>query len=86
MNRYIKNRDRFIIPMAHLCPYPGTPTYALCYVYLDNLVATDVKFASRIVGEKALSARNISLKNINTNTISDKLHIHEKVVNFSVDE
>jgi len=51
-------------------------------VFLENITAGDVKFVSRILGQKALPVKNISLKNILTGRISDEEHIHENVVDF----
>ncbi|MXN90829.1 glycoside hydrolase family 28 protein [Flavobacterium sp. Sd200] len=52
-------------------------------VYLENVTATDVKFVSRILGQKELPVKNISLKNVNATTIAEKKDIHENVVNFT---
>ncbi|MGJ1446295.1 glycoside hydrolase family 28 protein [Sphingobacterium spiritivorum] len=51
-------------------------------VYLDNVNATDVKFVSRILGQKELPVKNINLKNVKAVTIRDKRDIHENVLNF----
>jgi hypothetical protein len=55
-------------------------------VFLENVTATDVKFVSRILGQKELPVENVSLKNITTNNIQEKKHIHENVLNFSSDD
>lgn len=52
-------------------------------VYLDNVKAADVKFVSRILGQKELPVENVSLKNITTGTVQEQKHIHENVVNFT---
>jgi polygalacturonase len=51
-------------------------------IYLDNVRATNVKFVSRIIGQKELPVDNILLKNVTADTIQDQLHIHENVLNF----
>src|SRR5688500_14972119 len=38
-------------------------------VFLDNVTATDVKFVSRILGQKELPVENVSLRNITTGTV-----------------
>jgi len=52
-------------------------------VFLTNVSATDVKFVSRILGQKELPIKNISLKNVTATAVSDKQDIHENVVNFT---
>jgi lysophospholipase L1-like esterase len=52
-------------------------------IYLDGVVAKDVKFVSRILGQKELPIENVFLKNITTGTVQDKKHIHENVVKFA---
>ena len=51
-------------------------------VYLKNIEAADVKFVSRILGQKELPVENISLQNITTGKVSDKNYIHENILNF----
>ncbi|MEA5458212.1 glycoside hydrolase family 28 protein [Arcicella sp. LKC2W] len=51
-------------------------------IYLKNLKATKVKFISRILGQKELVVNNISLKNVVADSVFEKKHIHENVVNF----
>lgn len=63
------------------------PTYAkrltpIKNVFLENVKASDVKFVSRILGQKELPVENISLKHVTTGTVQDKKHIQENVVNF----
>jgi polygalacturonase len=52
-------------------------------IFLDNITASDVKFISRILGQKELPIENVSLKNITTGTVEEKKHIHENVINFT---
>lgn len=51
-------------------------------VFLSNITAADVKFVSRILGQKELPVEEVSLKNITTGKIQEKKHIHENLVNF----
>lgn len=51
-------------------------------VYLENIKATNVKFVSRILGQKELPVENVFLKNIKAENISGEKDIHENVVNF----
>lgn len=51
-------------------------------IYLENIKATNVKFESRILGQKELPVENIFLKNVVVDTIRDKKQIHENVINF----
>ncbi|TDE17143.1 glycoside hydrolase family 28 protein [Dyadobacter psychrotolerans] len=51
-------------------------------IYLSDIVAKDVQFVSRILGQKDLPVKNVSMKNIKTNTVQDKKEIHENVLNF----
>ncbi|HTN37165.1 MAG TPA: glycosyl hydrolase family 28 protein, partial [Arachidicoccus sp.] len=51
-------------------------------IYMENIKAADVKFVSRILGEKQLPVDHIVLKNVITGTIEGKAHIHENVINF----
>ncbi|MCW3110807.1 MAG: glycoside hydrolase family 28 [Segetibacter sp.] len=52
-------------------------------IFLVNIVASDVKFVSRILGQKELPVENVSLKNITTGEVQEKKHIHENVINFT---
>ena len=52
-------------------------------IYLENIKASNVKFESRILGQKELPVENIFLKNVVADTIHDKMQIHENVINFS---
>jgi polygalacturonase len=51
-------------------------------IYLENIRATNVKFESRILGQKELPVENIFLKKVKADTIRDKKQIHENVINF----
>ncbi|HEY6915191.1 MAG TPA: glycoside hydrolase family 28 protein [Paludibacter sp.] len=51
-------------------------------IYLGNIKATNVKFESRILGQKELPVENIFLKSVEADTIRDKKQIHENVINF----
>lgn len=51
-------------------------------VYLENIKATNVKFISRILGQKELPVENIFLKYIKADNVSVQNDIHENVVNF----
>lgn len=55
-------------------------------VYLDRVIAKDVKFVSRILGQKELPVQNVSLKSITTGAVQEKKHIHENVVNFIIQD
>ncbi|MCW3089975.1 MAG: glycoside hydrolase family 28 [Ferruginibacter sp.] len=55
-------------------------------VYLSNITVKDVKFVSRILGQKELPVENVSLKKITTGIIENKKHIHENVLNFKTVE
>jgi polygalacturonase len=49
-------------------------------VYLDNVKATDVKFISRVLGQKELPVENVVLKNVHADLIQG--NIHENLLNF----
>lgn len=49
-------------------------------VYLENVKATDVKFISRVLGQKELPVENVFLKNVHADLI--KANIHENLLNF----
>jgi lysophospholipase L1-like esterase len=55
-------------------------------IYLKNITAADVKFVSRILGDKELPVENVYLKNIKTGKVEETKHIHENVVNFASKE
>jgi polygalacturonase len=52
-------------------------------IYLENVAVKDVKFVSRILGQKELPVENVSLKNITTGAVQEQKHIHENVIKFS---
>lgn len=54
-------------------------------IHLTNVSAKNVKFISRIKGEKELPIKNIFLKNVTADNIQgEEKHINENVVNFNV--
>ncbi len=53
-------------------------------VYLDKVTASNVKFVSRILGQKELPIKDIFLKNVKAYTVSEKEHIHENVLNVQI--
>lgn len=55
-------------------------------IYLENLRVSNVKFESRILGQKELPVENIFLKNVVADTIrGDQRHIRENVINFNAE-
>jgi len=53
-------------------------------IYMENVKAKNVKFVSRILGQKELPVENVFLKNVTADTIRDaKRYIHENVINFN---
>jgi len=52
-------------------------------VYLKNIKVSNVKYVSKISGEKELPIQNIVLKNVSADTIRNaQKHIQENVINF----
>lgn len=51
-------------------------------IYLSDISAKDVRFESRILGQKELPVKNVSMKNITTGKVQEQKEIHEKVLNF----
>ncbi len=51
-------------------------------IYLENIKSKNVEFVSRIIGMKELPVENVFLKNISVDSIRNKRHINENVVNF----
>lgn len=51
-------------------------------VFLDNVQATEVKFISRILGQKELPIKNVRLKSVKATKVIDQSSIHENVTNF----
>ncbi|WP_346238820.1 glycoside hydrolase family 28 protein [Niabella insulamsoli] len=52
-------------------------------IYLTDVKASEVKFISRILGQKELPIKNIVLKNVSAQKITDTQQIHENLVQFS---
>lgn len=52
-------------------------------IYLKNIKASNVKFVSRIISQKELPVENVFLKNVTSDTIQTKKHIHENLLNFT---
>ena len=51
-------------------------------VYLENVKATDVRFISRVLGQKELPVENVFLKNVHADLINENSNIHENILNF----
>jgi len=51
-------------------------------VFLNNVQASEVKFISRILGQKELPIENIQLKKVSAVKITNQSSIHENVSNF----
>ena len=51
-------------------------------VYLENVKATNVKFISKISGQKELPVENIFLKNVSADAVQENQNIHKNVLNF----
>lgn len=51
-------------------------------VYLENVKATNVKFISRVLGQKELPIENVFLTNVKADLTQEKNHIHENLLNF----
>lgn len=67
------------------------PTYErrltpISNVYIDGITAGEVKFVSRILGQKGLPVKNIFLRNIDTGPVTGENHIHENAVNVQLSE
>ena len=63
------------------------PTYEkrltpIKYIYLENIESTNVKFISRVLGQKELPVENVFFKNVLADTIRNEKHIHENIYNF----
>ncbi|MFP9114557.1 glycoside hydrolase family 28 protein [Flavobacterium sp. RHBU_3] len=52
-------------------------------IHLTNVKATDVKFISRILGEKELPVQQVSLKNVSAVKVRENKHIHENLLQFT---
>ncbi|OQP52682.1 hypothetical protein [Niastella populi] len=46
-------------------------------VFLENVSAGEVKFVSRVLGQKDSPVAHVSLKNVTTGSVLEKKHIHE---------
>lgn len=51
-------------------------------IYLENFKSTDVKFISRILGQKELPIKNVFLKNVEADKVEETRHIHENINGF----
>jgi polygalacturonase len=51
-------------------------------IYLENVKATDVKFISRVLGQKELPVENVFLKNVHADLIQGNPSIHENLLHF----
>ncbi|MNL81452.1 hypothetical protein D3C87_2085760 [compost metagenome] len=51
-------------------------------VYLENVKATNVKFISKISGQKELPVENIFLKDVAADVVKENQNIHINVLNF----
>ena len=54
-------------------------------VFLNNVQASEVKFISRILGQKELPIENIQLKKVSAVKITNQSSIHENVSNFKTE-
>ncbi|MBG6233991.1 polygalacturonase [Pedobacter sp. CAN_A7] len=52
-------------------------------IYLENIQSTNVKFISRILGDKRLPIHTVSLKSVKADTILKNRHIHENFISGS---
>jgi len=55
-------------------------------INLENVTATNVKFISRVLGEKELPVEDLTLINVHADTIQGIHHIHQNLLNFSTDK
>lgn len=51
-------------------------------VHMKNIVVDKVKFISRILAQKELPVKNVSVKNITTGVIGEEKYIHKYIENF----
>lgn len=51
-------------------------------IYLENIESTEVKFISKILGQKELPVENVFFKNVFADTIKEKEYMHENILNF----
>jgi polygalacturonase len=64
------------------------PTYerrltAIKDIFLDDIEATNVKFISKISGQKELPVENVFLKNVRADTVQGVKYLNENVLNFN---
>ncbi|MEY4010921.1 MAG: hypothetical protein RIT22_45 [Bacteroidota bacterium] len=52
-------------------------------IYLENISATNVKFISRVLGQKDLPIENLVLTNVHADTIQVANHIHQNLLSFT---
>lgn len=55
-------------------------------IYLEDVKASEVKFISRILGNEELPVKDVFMKNITSNIISDQKHIHKNIQNFKSED
>ncbi|SDS64335.1 glycoside hydrolase family 28 protein [Gramella sp. MAR_2010_147] len=55
-------------------------------IQLEEVVAKEVKFISKIDGEEELPVENILLKNVSASVVKDSLNMHEHVLSFYNEE
>jgi len=55
-------------------------------IYLNNVQATNVRFISRILGQKELPVENIILNNVRADTILEKDFIQENALNIKINQ
>lgn len=51
-------------------------------IYLTNIKALNVRFISKIQGQREMPVENVHLSNVFAETIQDRKHIHENILNF----
>ncbi len=54
-------------------------------IYLENISATYVTFISNIIGQSELPVENVFLKNVTADTVQQEKHLHENLLNFTVE-
>lgn len=52
-------------------------------IHLTNVMAGNVQFVSRILGQEELPVKEVSLMNVKADSVIQQLHIHENVFGFS---
>jgi polygalacturonase len=53
-------------------------------IYLNNFKVSNVKYITKITGQKELPVENVYLKNVSADTIRDQKHIQENLINFKI--